>query len=148
MKKFEFPLRALYDVKTTQKEEKQGEYLNAQAIQDQVSARKEELKRSLEAGRKKCADRMQQGITTRELQVYGAFLEEQQTQLERARADLLRAQQVTEQRRGELVALHKEIKMLDKLREEQYRAYLVEVNKKETSAIEDVLTFDLLKKAT
>lgn len=148
MKRFEFPLRALYEVKTTKKEEKQGEYLTAQAIQEQFAARKEELTRILATERQRCTERMQQGVTTRELQVYSAFLEEQQKQLEYACAELSRAQQVTELRRGELVSLHKELKMLDKLREEQYRAYLVEVRKKEASAIEDVLAFDLLKAGT
>lgn len=148
MKRFEFPLRALYDVKSTQKEEKQGEYLTAQAVQEQFAARKEELTRILAVERKKCTERMCQGVTTRELQVYGAFLEEQQKQLEYTCVELSRAQQVTELRRGELVSLHKELKMLDKLRDEQYRTYLVEVHKKEANAIEDVLAFDLLKAGT
>ncbi len=141
MKKFVFSLRALFDVKKAQKDKLQAEYAAAEAAHRAAVRKKEELESTLSEKTKEYEEKARKGMTVADLTGYAIYLQELQEQIKQAAIAVDRARREAELRRNELVTVHKEIKVLEKLYEKQYSEYLKEIEKSETKAIEDIMSY-------
>ena len=70
-----------------------------------------------------------------------------QAVLEAARTEaehiLKAAQKAADEKREELVSIFKEIEVLKKLKQKQYQEYLKEMDKKEKSVLDDIMSFNI-----
>ena len=141
MKKFIFSLNALYDVKKTLRDKIQAEYAAAEAAYRAAVRKKEELERTLDEKKEEYEQKARQGMTVGDLLGYDIYFEELQGQIVAAEKEADRALAEVNRKRNELVAVFKEIKVLEKLYEKQYGEYLKELEKSESKAIEDIVSF-------
>ena len=141
MKKFVFSLNALYEVKKTQKDRLQAEFAAAEAAHRVAAQKKADLEKTLDDKKEEFEKKASNGITVSELNGYDAYFEEMQERIKAAGKEVDRTLREVNQRRNELVAVFKEIKVLEKLYEKQYSEYLKEFEKSETKAVEDIVSF-------
>jgi flagellar FliJ protein len=143
MKKFVFSLNALYEVKKAQKDRLQTELAAAEAVYRAALERKTELEQTLEDRKDEFETKASGGMTVSDLKGYAVYFEEMQERIKAAGKEADRALREVNQRRNELVAIFKEIKVLEKLYEKQYGEYLKEMEKSETKAVEDIVSFNI-----
>jgi flagellar FliJ protein len=141
MKKFVFTLNALYEVKKTLRDKLQGEYAAAEALYRAALHKKEELERTLDVKKEEYEVRARKGMTVGDLLGYDIYFEELQGQIKAAEKEVGRALLEANRKRGELVAVFKEIKVLEKLYEKQYGEYLKELEKSESKTMEDIVSY-------
>lgn len=141
MKKFVFSLNSLFDLKKTQKDKIQGEYAAANAVYQAALKKKETLERTQHEKSEEYETKARQGMTVFDMQGYVVYLRELQEQIKLAVRETEKALREAEIKRNELINVHKEIRVLEKLYEKQYSEYLKDIEKSETKAIEDILSY-------
>jgi flagellar FliJ protein len=141
MKKFVFSLAALFEVKKTQKDKLQAEYTAAEAAYQAAVNKKAALEQTLGEKTQEYEAKAKKGMTVADLKGYVFYLQELQDRIKLAGREVEKAQREVELRRTDLIAIHKEIKVLEKLYEKQYNDYLKEIEKSETKAVEDILSY-------
>lgn len=143
MKKFVFSLNALYEVKKSQKDKIQAEYAAAEAAYRAALQKKENMEKTLADKKELFEIKAAEGMTVSDFKGYAEYFEEMQEHIKAAAIESEKAQREVSHKRNELVAVFKEIKVLEKLYEKQYGAYLKELEKSETKAVEDIISFKI-----
>ncbi len=143
MKKFVFSLNSLYELKKTLKDKIQAEYAAAEAALDKALREKDILDRMFSEKSEEYEAKLKKGMIVSDIQSYINFFEELQERIRAAQAEINRAQKAADAKREELVEVFKEIEVLKKLRQKQYREYLKEEEKKEKSILEDIMSFNV-----
>ena len=141
MKKFVFSLNALYEVKKKLRDKLQAEYAAAEAIHRAAVRKKEGLEHMLDEKKTEYELRAKSGMTVADLMFYDNYFEDLQGQIKAAEKETERALSEVNHKRGELVAVFKEIKVLEKLYEKQYGEYLKELEKSESKTMEDIVSY-------
>lgn len=143
MKKFVFSLNALYEVKKSLKDKLQAELAAAEAVYRAAVEKKENLEKTLDEKKADFEAKASNGMTVNDLQGYAIYFEDMQERIKTAGKEVDRALRDVNQRRNELVSVFKEIKVLEKLHEKQYSEYLKDLEKSETKAVEDIVSFKI-----
>ncbi|NCB50683.1 MAG: hypothetical protein EOM54_02200 [Clostridia bacterium] len=146
MKKFVFQLDSLYKVKKQQQERLQKEYAEAESLHANAVTKKTCLEKKIEYENALYENKARKGMTVSEIQANSVFFEDMEKRLKTAVEEAGLAGQSAERKRQELLSVFEEIKTLEKLRERQYEDYLAEVEKRERSHIEDLISFRLSDK--
>jgi len=145
MKKFVFQLDALYSIKKTLKDKLQAEYAEAEAILESAVLKKDRMEKTIEEESEKFKAKARSGIAVYEIQTNEAFLEDLLKQHKAAVADTERARRNAERKRNELLGVFQETKALEKLRDRQYKEFLVQAEKHEMNVVEDILSYNISK---
>lgn len=141
MKKFVFSLNALYEVKKTQKDRLQTEFAAAEALHKAAVERKTGLEKTLDDRKEEYERKASAGMTVSDLKGYAVYFEEMQDRIKAAGKEVDKTLREVNLKRNELVSIFKEIKVLEKLYEKQYAEYLKELEKSESKAVEDIVSF-------
>ena len=139
MKKFQFTLQKLYEVKKISEDQLMRE-------QDQINKKLNELQNAKDAlqtkffeERKRYEAACQKGMHASEMQTFGDFfkflLEEQKKLDDKMRACQIEKEKCTQK----LWKIINEIKVLDKIKEEQFNSYNKELQKNDDKMLEDFL---------
>ncbi|NLA87654.1 MAG: flagellar export protein FliJ [Clostridiales bacterium] len=143
MKKFTFSLNALYEVKKAQKDRLQTALAAAEATYRAAVEKKANLENTLEDRKDEFESKASAGMTVSDLKGYAIYFEEMQERIKAAGKEVDRAFREVNQRRNELVSVFKEIKVLEKLYEKQHGEYLKDIEKSETKAVEDIVSYQV-----
>ncbi len=139
MKKFKFTLYKLYEVKESDEKQKRAELkqLNRdlQAYQKQRQANQTLFDRQYSDYERKC----RQGTTMREVKQCGEFLQYLEKEIRVQNTVIAACENSIAQCRSELLKIINEKNVLDRMRAEQYQAYLKEIQKDEDKQIEDFM---------
>ena len=139
MKKFVFSLQKLYDVKQTEEEQKRKELKELGKKLDSIKDRLLSLKNTYDAQKAKHAEDCAKGISAAGLQRYGdyfKFLIEESSAQKKRKAECEAQMDVCRQ---ELLKLINEQKVLARMKQEQYEAYMAELAKFNEKEIEDFI---------
>ncbi|MFZ5975288.1 MAG: flagellar export protein FliJ [Bacillota bacterium] len=143
MKRFRFTLEALERVKKTSRMQQEALLAKSQQMLDMLCEQMEGLRDSFEAHNHQFNRLMDRGLSGMKICAYNnysTYLRESMEQLAR------KIESVTRERDGyrqALIQLMKEIQTLDKLREQQYRQYLLEVKREEEKSIGDFVSYQV-----
>ena len=143
MKRFVFSLDSVYELKKTLKDKIQAEYAAAEAVLDKAIKHREFLDRTLLEKTEEYESKLRKGMIVCDMQSYVNFFEELQNEIRRAEIEVLTARKAADLKREELVEVFKEIEVLKKLRQKQYREYLKEEEKKEANLLDDIMSFNI-----
>lgn len=146
MKKFRFSLQSLFEVKQTLKDKLQADFAEAEAAWRTALERQLDLERLYEEEIAAFEARAREGVTAPELSGAAAYHEDLRERIQRAKAEVARTLKIMTEKREELVAVHKEIRVLEKLQEKQYAEYLKEVEKDEAKVMDSILAFQETEK--
>lgn len=141
MKKFAFSLNALFDVKKALRDKVQAELAAAEALYREAVAKKDGLEKTLQDAKTVYEFKAKQGMTVSDMLGYDLYFEELQEEIKVAVLEVDRTLEEAGQKRAELITVFKELKVLEKLYEKQYSEYLKELEKSETKAVDDIVSF-------
>ncbi|SMC35653.1 flagellar export protein FliJ [Papillibacter cinnamivorans] len=141
MKKFRFTLQAVYQFKKTQEKQKKAELSGLSAEISRLTKEKTGFERKLEEDSEEYRRTVSAGMPASQMAWYGNFAQYIQDMLRKVNAVLAEAQRKRELLQSELVAVLKEMETLEKLREEQYRAFLEEAAKEEEKELGDLMSY-------
>ena len=143
MKKFSFSLQSVLNVKTIQEKQKKAELAEIQNQLNELLAKQADLNKELEDSSIRYSREMQNGMSAPQMAWYVNFADYIKTQLKQLAVRIEETQRNVQIKRAELTALVKEKKTIEKLREEQYRAYLEEVSKEEEKVLGDLISYNM-----
>ncbi|HHU22270.1 MAG TPA: flagellar export protein FliJ [Clostridiales bacterium] len=143
MRKFVFSLYPLYQLKKTMKDKLQAEYSAAEAALAEKTRIRDSLKKKLQEERRAFEAKIKQGMTISKIKLYLLHFEEMQERIKLAQKEVNLAQMEVNRKKAELIAVHKEIKTLEKLYQKQYAEHVKEEEKREYKILEDVVSFNI-----
>jgi len=146
MKKFEFSMSALFEMKKTRKDELQKEFADAKAKLERALCEKVTLDQICTVESEKYEAKVKKGVTAADIEAHTIYFKELRDKMLAAANQVTYAQLEVNQKQEALVETFKEIKALEKLKEKQYRGYLLEEEQQENKIREDILVFNITKK--
>lgn len=142
MKKFVFSLQSVLKVKKVQQEQKKGELAKIISELNMLYAEEETLNLQLENSSRQYVDDMLNGMQSSRMLWYCNYAEYIKDQLKRLGGQIEETEQKKEEKQTELVAFTKEIKTLEKLRQEQLIEYMDQTAKEEEKEIGDLISYN------
>ncbi len=142
MKKFTFTLQSVLRVKTIQEKQIKAELAEIQGQLNDLFAQRTDFQQQLEISSAQYGDELQKGLSVPRMAWFSNFADYINGQLKQLEVQVRKTEQKLEEKKAELIAAVKEIKTIEKLREEQYRAYLEEVSKEEEKVLGDLISYN------
>ena len=145
MTKFKFTLQALYNYKLTVEKLQKAELKRAQQILQELVDEETRLLKAWEDNENSLDDALSRGenvaTTLREHDAYFRYLRDA---LIEVRKKIVKAEEVVRQCQERLIITMKELKTYLKLRDEQYQAWLKEVQADEAKTMDDLVSFNVI----
>jgi len=145
MKRFKFTLQALYNYKLTVEKLQKAELRRAQQMLQELLDEEQRLVKawadneySLEEALRKGED---VGAALTEHDAYFRYLRDALIEI---RERIVKAEKIVRECQERLIVTMKEIKTYLKLRDEQYQAYLKEVQAEEAKEMDDLVSFNVI----
>jgi flagellar export protein FliJ len=142
MKKFTFTLAPLLKVKRIQEKQKKAELAAILSELGELNAKKEDAVRQLEESSQRFGRELRRGMPLPRMAWYSNFAGYVEEQLKTLQSAIDEAEHRMRKKQEELLSLSKEMKTIEELREEQYRAYLEEVSREEERILGDLISFN------
>lgn len=146
MRKFQFSMQALYDVKRAGEKQAQVHYAVARSrrelLEEQVLACRKEFTRE----QNRLENLARHGISVHDFQNACAYLKSMRQRSSAMEKDLAQARAAEAEKQQALRKIYRDKKALERLREKQFRTYLIEQKTQEAKETEDLLMFGMLGK--
>lgn len=140
MKRFRFSLQTLLNVKESLKKQRQAELAAAKTYAEQCRSALEQSKRHLRERMREMAEKTA-GMDVEEMKVYAKHFVFVRDRIEQQKEVLSEAMEEVRRRQQAVIEMMQEVKILEKLREKQYLAYLEEVKVEQEKEIGDFVSF-------
>jgi len=145
MKKFKFTLQALYNYKLTVEKLQKAELQKAQQILRDLLDEEQRLIQAWADNERSLEEALEKGenVATA-LSEHDAFFRYLRDALIEIRKRIVRAEQVVRECQERLILTMKEIKTYLKLRDEQYQAWMKELQADEAKTMDDLVSFNVI----
>ena len=145
MKKFKFTLQALYNYKLTVEKLQKADLKRAQQMLQELLDEEDRLLKAWDDNERSLEEALLKGenVATA-LSEHDAFFRYLREALIEVRKKIVKAEEVVRQCQERLILTMKEIKTYLKLRDEQYMAYLKEVQAEEAKTMDDLVSFNVI----
>lgn len=147
MAKFVFSLESLLKVKTIKKRKIEKDIAEAKQRLEEAQNLLDEIKAQKKAIQSKIKKNSSNGIKVFDLKEYRSYF---QLLSEREEQQIAKCQQLEKKWKtimAELVDIYNQIDVLERLKQEQYREYIYELEKVEERALEDLVNFKFMTRS-
>lgn len=147
MAKFVFSLESLLKVKTIKKRKLEKDIAEAKQRLEEAQNLLDEIKAQKKAIQSKIKKNSSSGIKVFDLKEYRSYF---QLLSEREEQQIAKCQQLEKKWKtimAELVDIYNQIDVLERLKQEQYREYIYELEKVEERALEDLVNFKFMTRS-
>lgn len=147
MAKFVFSLESLLKVKTIKKRKLEKDIAEAKQRLEEAQNLLDEIKAQKKAIQSKIKKNSSNGIKVFDLKEYRSYF---QLLSEREEQQIAKCQQLEKKWKtimAELVDIYNQIDVLERLKQEQYREYIYELEKVEERALEDLVNFKFMTRS-
>jgi len=145
MKRFKFTLQALYNYKLTVEKLQKAELRRAQQALQELLDEEQRLIKAWADNEYSLAEALRKGenvgTALTEHDAYFRYLREALIEIRKL---IIKAEEVVRECQDRLILTMKEIKTYIKLREEQYQAYMKEVQADEAKTMDDLVSFNVI----
>lgn len=141
MAAYKFKLQKLLDFRTNMEEEKKNQLSLALKRLEQEKDRLSELKARQRELDKALKEKTSQGIAVNELKLLMNYIDYYKRGIKEQKTRIKMAEDYASACREELIKATQEKKMIEKLKEIDYKKYLYEEQKKEEKFIDDLVSF-------
>lgn len=141
MKQFVFTLQSWYDMQLSL--EKQHK-LQISTIEARINASMDQLavlSRGFDKTRCEFTGEVSRGMVVHRAHHYGTYFDSTKASMAALQQHIVQMEEEKEQWIQKLVRVRREIKLLDKLRENQYSEYIAEVKKQQNKFIDDLVSY-------
>lgn len=139
MKKFTFSLQRLYDVKESEKKQKEAQLRDLERSLDNYRRQKEANRKLYDREHAVYDKKCRTGMSMFEVQRYGDYFQYLEKEMRQQERIIQSVQANIETCKQGIIKLINEEGVLDRMREEQYAEYRKEVAKDEDKTIEDFI---------
>ena len=148
MKKFKFTLQALYNYKLTVEKLQKVELKKAQQVLQMLQDEEKRILQAWADNERSLEEALRKGENVgAALTEHDAFFRYLRDALIEVRKRIVKAEEIVRQCQDRLILTMKEIKTYLKLRDEQYQAWMKEVQLEEAKEIDDLVSFKVIKEA-
>lgn len=145
MKKFVFTLESVYKYKLTMEKKQKAELRKAQDVLRKLLQKDRELDLAKEKNTLSLENALKKGQNIpSEMQRHDDYFKYIRNEKELITQDIIEAQKEKDKAQQILIETMKEIKVFEKLKEEQYRKYLEEVAQEEAKVMSDLVSFQTI----
>jgi len=145
MKRFKFTLQALYNYKLTVEKLQKAELKRAQQILQELLDEEQRLIKAWDDNELSLEEALRKGENVgAALSEHDAFFRYLRDALIEVRKMIVKAEEAVRECQDRLILTMKEIKTYLKLRDEQYQAYLKEVQADEAKTMDDLVSFNVI----
>jgi len=145
MKRFKFTLQALYNYKLTVEKLQKADLQKAQQVLRDLLDEEQRLIQAWADNEKSLQEALEKGENVgAALSEHDAFFRYLRDALIEVRKRIVRAEEIVRQCQERLILTMKEIKTYLKLREEQYQAWMKEVQADEAKTMDDLVSFNVI----
>ena len=145
IKKFKFTLQALYNYKLTVEKLQKAELRRAQQALQELLDEEQRLLNAWVDNERSLEEALRKGENvSAALSEHDAFFRYLRDALIEIRKRIVRAEELVRQCQERLIVTMKEIKTYLKLRDEQYQAWLKEVQAEEAKTMDDLVSFKVI----
>ena len=145
MKKFKFTLQALFNYKLTVEKVQLGELRRAQQALRELLDEKQRLQQAMIGNERSLANALRRRLNVvQALKQHDAYFKYLRDCLIELEPRIIEAKELRDRCRDKLIVTMKEIKTLRKLHDEQYQAYVKEVQAEESKEIGDLVSFNVI----
>jgi len=145
MKKFKFTLQPLYNYKTTVERLQKAELKRAQQALQELLDEEARLLRAWDDNERSLEEALRKGENVgAALTEHDAYFRYLRDALIEVRKLIVKAEEVVRECQERLILTMKELKTYLKLRDEQYQAYLKEVQAEEAKEMDDLVSFKVI----
>jgi len=145
MKKFKFTLQSLYNYKLTVEKLQKAELKRAQQALQELLDEEQRLIRAWLDNEKSLEEALQKGENVgAALSEHDAFFRYLRDALIEIRKRIIKAEEIVRECQDRLILTMKELKTYLKLREEQYQAWMKEVQAEEAKNIDDLVSYKVI----
>jgi len=145
MKRFKFTLQALYNYKLTVEKLQKADLQKAQQVLRDLLDEEQRLLGAWADNEKSLQEALEKGENVAAaLSEHDAFFRYLRDALIEVRKRIVRAEEIVRQCQERLILTMKEIKTYLKLREEQYQAWMKEVQADEAKTMDDLVSFNVI----
>jgi len=145
MKKFKFTLQSLYNYKITVEKLQKAELRRAQQALQELLDEEQRLIQAWADNEKSLEEALQKGENVgAALSEHDAFFRYLRDALIEVRKKIVKAEEIVRECQDRLILTMKELKTYLKLREEQYQAWMKEVQAEEAKNIDDLVSFKVI----
>ncbi len=140
MKKFEFTMHKVLDLKNTVLDEEKNRLSQLQAAVRQIEGQIARLTEAMHAIAEEMMERQADGITVAELLGYNARKSNIHLQIKELKERLAEAQKKADAQMQTVIEASREVSKLEKVEERQYESYREMVKKSETAFMEELVS--------
>jgi len=145
MKKFKFSLQSLYNYKLTVEKLQKAELRKAQQILQELQDEEQRLLRARTDTEISLEEALRKGENVGDALIeHDAFFRYLRDALIEIRKKIVKAEEVVRECQERLIVTMKELKTYLKLRDEQYQAWMKEVQAEEAKNIDDLVSFNVI----
>jgi len=149
MKKFKFTLQALHNYKQTVERLQKAELKRAQQALEELLSEEQRLLRAYADNERSLEEALRKGENiVAALSEHDAYFRYLRDALIEIRKKIVEAEEVVRLCQERLVLTMRELKTYLKLRDEQYQAYLKEVQMEEAKEMDDLVSFNVISEET
>ena len=146
MKKFKFTLQALYNYKLTVEKLQKAELSKAQQALQELLDKEKKLLTAWENNKASLEEVLRKGENVAAaLSEHDAYFRYLRGALIEVRIEIAKAEEIVRECQERLILTMKEIKNYLKLRDEQYEAYMKEVQAEEAKTMDDLVSFNVIR---
>ncbi|MDP4179484.1 MAG: flagellar export protein FliJ [Bacillota bacterium] len=146
MAKFFFKLQPLLNIKTQLENNAKNELGKAVQKLEEEKDRKKQLENYRQKYIDDFGEKSGKGMRVEKLKEYTAYISHLAHKIEAQNKNIKEASENVDKHREELVAIVKEIKILEKLKEKKYKEYLNELQKDEQKVIDELVSYKYTEK--
>lgn len=148
MKRFVFKLQKLLDIRVHKEKRIKNELAKAQFERNTIFFKREGYSRELESGRAKMAEDLKNSVLSGEtLQMYQRYFNRLKEQISHKDAEIRSADERIAVINERLIEARKERRILERLKENQWKEYQYEVRKEEQEFFDEVGVSAFLRKS-
>lgn len=143
MKKFEFTLQSWYDMQLGLEKQHKLELKNIEA---EIAKRQQELdklNREFDRTKRDYCVTVAKGVSADRIQDFGQYFDSNKAAAAVVLTEITRLGREKELRMQKLIHTRREIKLLDKLRENQYKEYLEDAKKQHDKFVDDLVSYNV-----
>lgn len=141
MAKFNFKLQSFLGLKQKIEDQKKNEYGKAIKVLEEEKAKKNKLLNQYLNTINQMKQKIIEGIKPNELQQYNNFISYILKAIQQQEEVIIKAQDLVDKKREELVNAMKDRKMIETLKEHKYEEYVKEEKKLEQKVIDEIVSF-------
>ena len=146
MKKFKFTLQALYNYKLTVEKLQKVELKKAQQVLQMLQDEEKRIIQAWADNERSLEEALRKGENVgAALTEHDAFFRYLRDALIEVRKRIVKAEEIVRQCQDRLILTMKEIKTYLKLRDEQYQAWMKEVQAEEAKEMDDLVSFSVIQ---